>query len=491
MILRGEVGRRRALAHPTKLARRLIGYDARMTPQGFTLEPQNVPHVQTKHRRIVTPIPAPASISILEELRQFEPRSMSGQPLVVWDRAEGVQVYDRFGNMWLDFSSGVLVTNAGHGHPRIRQAIVDQANHGLLHHYCFPAEPRLALAKQLAEVAPHPLKKVFLLTTGAEATECAIKLARTYGLSRGGSNKITIVTFQNAFHGRTLGAQMAGGIPGLKQWIINHDKDIVQVSFPDGFRNKHLDFDGFLRGLHTLGIDGSRIAGVMTETYQGGDSAFAPPQYIQKLRSWCDEHDAVMIMDEVQAGFGRTGRFWGFEHYGITPDLICCGKGISSGLPLSAVIGREDIMDLYPPGSMTSTHTGNPICAASALASVRVILEEKLTENAARLGEVLQAGLRALQQRFSSHIGAAMGKGLVGSLHIVDPAHPTGTTGTEPDKARATDIVRRCVEKGLMLFAPVGFGGACVKISPPLCITEEALREGLAVMEEAMSESIG
>ena len=457
--------------------------DDPMTRPRFPLVPQNVPQVHTKHRMIVTSIPAPGSVEVIEKLREFEPRSMGGQPVVLWDKAQGIHVFDRFGNMWLDWSSGVLVTNAGHNHPKVKQAILDQVNHGLIHNYCFPSAKRAELVEALAKVAPAGLKKVFLLTTGAEATECAIKLARSYGLQKHGPKKIGLVTYHNAFHGRTMGSQMAGGIPSLKQWIVNLDKDITQAAFPDGFRNKDLNFDAFVADLKARGITPDRIAGVMTETYQGGDSSFAPPQYMQRLRAWCDEHDILLIFDEVQAGFGRTGKFWGFEHYGVAPDLICCGKGISSGLPLSAVIGRNDVMDLYPPGSMTSTHTGNPVCAAAALASLRAIIEEGMVENAARVGEVLQAGLREIKAKHWALIGAAHGKGLVGSLHIVKPG------GIEPDSDLAADIVKRCVEKGLLLFAPVGYGGACVKVSPPLCITEEAVREGLAVLMEAVVEA--
>lgn len=446
------------------------------------LTPRQVPQVETKYRRIKTEIPVPDSVPILERLRQSEPRSMGGQPPILWDRAEGVQVFDRWGNAWLDFSAGVLVTNAGHGHPKIRQAIVDQTNHGLIHNYCFPSERRAETVAELARVAPEGLGKVFLLTTGAEACECAIKLARTWGQKAGGSKKIGIVTFDNAFHGRTLGAQMAGGIPALKDWIVNLDPDMVQVPFPDGFRGPDTSFEGFLKALDEKGFTPDRVAGVMTETYQGGNSSFAPPEYIQKLRAWCDEHGALLIFDEVQAGFGRTGKYWGFEHYETVPDLICCGKGISSGLPISAVIGRNDVMDLYPPGSMTSTHTGNPVCAAAVLANLRVIEEENLVENARAMGEVLQPEVRRLGKRFADHIGAVHGKGLVASLHVVRPG------GIEPDKETASRIVIRCVEKGLMLFAPVGYAGASVKIAPPLVIGEDAIREGVGVLEEAIEE---
>ncbi len=449
------------------------------------LAPRKVPPVETKYRRIVTPIPVPESLPILQKLRQHEPRSMGGQPPVVWDRAEGVQVYDHWGNQWLDFSSGVLVTNAGHCHPKIRQAILDRVNHGLLHNYCFPSEIRSELVAHLARVAPEGLTKTFLLTTGAEACECAIKLARSWGQGIAGKQKIGIVTFHNAFHGRTLGAQMAGGIAALKGWIVNLDKDMVQVPFPDGFRGPDTSFEGFLSSLKQQDVTPDGVAGVMTETYQGGNSSFAPPEYIQQLRAWCDEHRVLLIFDEIQAAFGRTGTYWGFEHYGVVPDLICCGKGISSSLPISAVIGRPEVMDLYPPGSMTSTHTGNPICVAAALANLQVIEEEGLVERGRRTGEILQGELRRIGSRFPRHVGAVHGKGLVASLHMVRAG------GSEPDAELAAAIVRRSVEKGLLMFAPVGYAGASVKIAPPLVIEEEAIREGVGALEEAVEEAIG
>ncbi|MEO6036114.1 MAG: aspartate aminotransferase family protein, partial [Verrucomicrobiota bacterium] len=354
----------------------------------FSIVPQNVPHVDTKFRRIGTPLPHPDSLATLEKLRTFEPISMRGQPPLVWDRAEDIFVYDKYGNRWLDWSSGVLVTNAGHGAPEVRKAIIDQVNSGLLHNYVFPSEERAELAEYLVNLAPEGLDKVFLLTTGAEATENAIKLARAYGIKKGGTKKIGIVGAERGFHGRTLGAQQAGGIPGQKSWIVNEDPAIVQVPFPDGYWTTDTSFDLFLSTIEKKGLKQNEVAGVIFETYQGVGPDFAPVEYILKLAAWCKENDVVLIFDEVQAGFGRTGKMWAFEHYGVTPDLICCGKGISSSLPLSAVIGRTEIMDQFPPGSMTSTHTGNPVCAAAALANLKKIVNEKLTENAAKLGEI-------------------------------------------------------------------------------------------------------
>jgi 4-aminobutyrate aminotransferase / (S)-3-amino-2-methylpropionate transaminase / 5-aminovalerate transaminase len=449
----------------------------------FSLEPRAVPPVETSLRRITTSIPVPESLPVLEKLHQFEPLAMQGQPPVVWDRAENFQVYDRYGNCWIDWSSGVLVTNAGHGRREIIDAITAQANSGLLHNYCFPSEIRAQLVERLAGLLPDPLKKVFLLTTGSETVECAIKLSRAHGVKVGGRAKHIIVSFDKAFHGRTLGSQQAGGIPSLKEWIVNLDKGFVQVPFPDGFRTTETSFDSFLKALSDAGCAGPNVAGVILETYQGGSASFAPVEYMQQLRRWTASHKTLLVCDEVQAGFGRTGAFWGFEHYGIVPDLVTMGKGISSSLPLSAIAGSARVMDLQPAGSMTSTHTGNPVCCAAALASIDLIVKEGLAEHAREMGTRLHRRLRTLKTRWP-RIGWVDGKGLVAGLACVKPH------SKEPDGDLAWDVVRACLEKGVLLFGPVGFGSATVKIAPPLTITPEAIDESCDVLEEAFAEAL-
>ena len=450
----------------------------------FDLTPAPVPPVHTPFRRIATPIPHPDSLPILDRLRRFEPRSMSGQPPIIWHRAEGVQVYDPYGNMWLDWSSGVLVTNAGHGHPAILEAVRAQCDRSLLHNYCFPSEERALLTERLVELAPEGIDKCFLLTTGSEATECCLKLARTWGRATGGDRKIGIIGFLQGFHGRTMGAQQMGPLGDGHGWIVNLDPDIHRIPFPDGYRVTDTSFGGFLRALDEQAVDPQTIAGVMVETYQGAGPFFLPVEYARELRRWCDAHGAALIFDEVQAGFGRCGTFWGFEHYGIVPDLIACGKGISSSLPLSAVLGRADIMDLYPPGSMTSTHSGNPVCVRAALASIEAILKEGLVENARLMGDVLMTGLRDAQSLAPDRLGCVLGKGLVAGIQVVKP----GTKHPDPDLAHA--IVEECFRAGLLLFAPVGVGGACVKIAPPLCITEPAINDGLAALNDAVTRAL-
>ncbi len=452
----------------------------------YDLTPVEVPPVHTAHRTICTPLPVPQSLPILEELRRSEPRSMSGQPPVVWHRAEGFTVADRWGNRWIDWSCGVLITNAGHGRPEIVAAVRELAGRPLLATYVFPHEGRAVLAAMLRRLSPDPQRyRVFLLTTGSEATENCIKLAKTYALEKYGPRRKYLVSFDNAFHGRTMGAQLAGGVGRQKRWIVDPDPSFVQVPFPDGYKTEDTSFDLFLAALRQRGVAPDQIAGVLSETYQGVGPDFMPLDYARRLEAFCREHDIVLAMDEVQAGFGRTGRMFGFQHYGITPDLIACGKGITSSLPLSAVIGRDDIMELYPPGSMTSTHSASPLAVAAAIANLQVIEKEGLVARAEQLGRVLLAGLEPIQRRHARRLGCLRAKGLVAGLQVVVAGSKT------PDPDTATRINLACFHKGLLMFAPVGVAGECLKISPPLVISEDALRESLAVLAEACDEVLG
>jgi 4-aminobutyrate aminotransferase/(S)-3-amino-2-methylpropionate transaminase len=445
----------------------------------YPLEPRAVKKVSTKYRTIATQIPVPESIPIMEKLRTWEPRSMSGQPVVLWDKAEGVNVYDAWGNKWLDFSSGVLVTNAGHAHPNIRKAIKEALDRPLLHHYCFPTEIRANLVEKIGSISPEPLKKVFLLTTGAETVEAAIKLTRTWGQKINPSKKI-MVSYTHAFHGRTLGAQMVGGIPALKTWIGNLDPDMVQIAFPGDPRNPEKGFESFEKALLAQNVNLENVCGVISETYQGGSVGFMPKEYAQALRKWCDAHNALLIFDEVQAGFGRTGKMFGFEHYEVIPDLFTTGKGISSSLPLSALVGRNDIMDQYDPGTMTSTHTGSPLPAMAALANIEAIISEKMVENAASLGNLLEERLNNLKKH--SHVGFVLGKGFAWGVSFIKP----GTIDPDPDFA--FEFVRRSIEQGILFFAPVGYMGATIKVCPPLVMQEDAINEGCDAIEEILTE---
>jgi 4-aminobutyrate aminotransferase/(S)-3-amino-2-methylpropionate transaminase len=452
----------------------------------YSLKPVAVPKIDTEFRTINTSLPVPESLEIFDLLSESEPVSMMGQPPVIWDKAKGFQIYDKWGNKWLDWSSGVLITNAGHGRDRILKALREVIDQELIATYVFVHEKRAELTKMLQDISPDPSNyQVFLLSTGSEATENCIKLAKTYALEKHGPHKKYIVSFKNAFHGRTLGAQFAGGMAQLKTWIIDEGQTFVQVPFPDGYKNEDISFDLFLSSLKNQGIKPADIAGVITETYQGVGPDFLPVEYAKKLEGFCRENDIVSIYDEVQSGFGRTGKMFAYEHYGVTPDLVACGKGISSCLPISAVIGRKDIMGLYGPGAMTSTHSASPLPVAAAIENLKIIEEENLVENSRILGEVLKPGLDRIQAKYPDVLGCVQGKGLVAGIQVVKK----GTK--EPDAETAVEINVKCFHKGLLMFAPVGIAGECIKISPPLMITKEALEEGISVLEEACDEVIG
>jgi 4-aminobutyrate aminotransferase / (S)-3-amino-2-methylpropionate transaminase / 5-aminovalerate transaminase len=452
----------------------------------YNLTPVDIPHVSTKFRRIKTQLPVPESLKIFQILSESEPVSMMGQPPVVWDKAEGFQIYDKWGNKWIDWSSGVLITNAGHGRKEIIKALRDLLDKKLLATYVFVHEKRAELTRMLQGISPDPSSyQVFLLSTGSEATENCIKLAKTYALEKHGPQKKYFVSFNNAFHGRTLGAQLAGGNAKLKTWIVDDGKTFIQVPFPDGYKNENTSFDLFLTTLTEKGIKPEEIAGVMTESYQGVGPDFLPVEYAKKLEAFCLENDIVTIFDEVQSGFGRTGKMFCFEHYGIKPDLIACGKGISSSLPISAVIGRKDIMSLFAPGSMTSTHSGSPLPVVAAVESLKIIQKEKLVEKAATSGEILIPELTRIRNKYPDVLGCIQGKGLVAGIQVVKK-------GTKiPDSEMALKINEKCFHKGLLMFAPVGIAGECLKIAPPLVTSEEALREAIAVFEEACDEILG
>jgi len=447
--------------------------------------------IRTRYRRIVTPVPAPQSLPVIQALEAAEPRSMSGMPPVIWDRAEGFRVYDAWGNCWIDFSSSVVLANAGHSHPAIAAAIRKQLDAGLWHNYCFPSQVRLATVRMLREVLPPYLDKVFLLTTGSEATECAIKLMRLHGRTVS-PEKYHIVSFSGSFHGRTMAAQAAGGFPDQQEWMGRKPPGFHHLPFPECARcpwgrerYENCGRECLERSLARLRGEGLRedeIAGVITETFQGPTVAFLPTDYAHALREWTAGHCILLAFDEIQAGFGRTGRWFGFEHYGVEPDLVCLGKGITSSLPLSTVAGRSAIMDLPEPGQASSSHTGNPLCCAAAMANIRVLREERLVERAASLEPVVRAALEGLRDKFPRHVGAIQGKGLVWAVYLLDPE----TRALDPVLARR--VTARCLERGLLMLQT---GRGTLKIAPPLCITEEALLEGVGVIEAALEEEAG
>jgi len=424
---------------------------------------------------------------IVETLRDCEPASLSHFSPIVWKKADGHIVTDIDGNRWIDFTSAIMLANAGHAHPAIIKAIKKQLDAKLLHNYCYPTEIRMRAAKKVLEVSPAHLDKVFFLTTGSEAVECAIKLMRLHG-QRARKGKIVIVSFEQGFHGRTMGAQAASGYPEQKEWMGVTPEGFVQIPHPTVVgsagepprvgRSGEKVFAASLADLKRQGVKPSSIAGFLMESYLGPSCAFMDRGFVRAMRRWADKHDALLVFDEVQAGFGRTGKWFGFQHYGVRADLVTCGKGITSSLPMSAVIGRGEVLDLAGPMTMSSTHTGNPVCCAAAIANIEVIQKEKLVEKAAASGRILRREFRALQKRHPERIAAVHGHGCAFGVVLVDPKTK------RPDIPFADRVVSRCLDNGLLMLQT---GRGILKIAPPLSIPGRDLRKGIATVADAVA----
>ena len=457
-----------------------------MSGWDFTMEPQNVPKVKTKFRQIVTRIPVPESLEHFKQLARYEARSMHGQMPVIWDRAEGFQVYDKYGNCWIDFTSTIFVANSGHANARVIKALVNKLEQKLLHTYTFSHDHRLAFLKKLVEISPPQFEKSFLLSAGTEATECAVKLMRMHGQTMDKS-KVAIVSFQGAMHGRTMAAEMLKGDPDSSSWIGYQDPNFYQLPFPypwlakNGNEDWEKRFEQDIQALKDKGLDFDKIAGFIVESYLGWGAIFYPEKYLQALAAFAKKHNAVLTFDEIQGGFGRTGKLFVYQHYGVEPDLLCLGKALSGSLPLSAVLGRQKIMDLPDVGSMSSTHSANPLCCAAGLANLEAIESGDLVEESARKGKVLHDRLNRLKAKYPDRVAYIFGKGLLAGVILKDPG-----TG-RPDGLFASLVCEKAMQKGLLL---VHTGRESIKLGPPLTITDNALNEGLNVLEECIKEVI-
>lgn len=455
----------------------------------FHREPKEVEQIHTKNRDICTPIPVPESMEIIERSIKNEPWSMNHQLYAVWDHATDYNVYDRWGNRWIDMSSGIFVTNAGHGNQDMVEALEKMIRKPMLNSYYYFLEERSLLTEQLVKMAPPAMDKVFLLTTGAETTECALKLCRIRGMKQN-PQKLGMIAFGGAFHGKTLGAQTMAGKPSSWKWIGNLDPCIYHLPCPtDAFEDMSQIYDEQqgrklferdIKELENSGVDLDTVAGAIFEPYQGWAALFYPIGYIKALREFLNERNALLVSDEVQAGFGRTGRLFGYEYYGVDVDIICCGKAVSGALPLSAVLSRAEILDVD--GSLNSTHGGSPLPCASALANLKYIEEHHLVEEAKRKEKILWEKFNEMKAKFPDRVKAVHGMGMAFAAVIVKP-------GTKDLDIEIVDrIIERAFEKGIMSIRTMT---GTIKVGPPLTIADDALREAMDVLIESMGEIIG
>jgi len=451
----------------------------------FSKIPIDVPLVDTKYRKIKTAIPAPETVNILLDLEKYESHSMHGQLPVVWNRAEDFQVFDQCGNCWIDFTSTIFLTNAGHANPKIVAGLQKVLDQRLLHTYTFPSQVRAQFLKKLIDITPPQFEKAFLLSAGTEATECAVKLMRMHGQAVS-PKKVGIVSFKGAMHGRTMGAEMLKGDPHKSAWIGYMDPNMYHLPFPypwiaEGSHNWRKGFEKDMEDLKAKGLKFDNIAGFIIESYLGWGAIFYPPEYIKALVDFARQYHCLVAFDEIQGGFGRTGKLFVYEHYGVEPDLLCLGKALSGSLPLSAVIGSKKVMDLPEFGSMSSTHSANPLCCAAGLANLEAMESCNLIEESARKGKILHDRLNAIKEKHLDKIAYVFGKGLLAGIIFKHPK-----TG-DPDELFPSRVCELSMQKGLLL---VHTGRESIKIGPPLTIPDDALREGLDVFEESIAEVV-
>lgn len=427
-----------------------------------------------KYIRLITDIPGPKSRAIMAEKEKWVARPLSPLAPFFVAKAEGAVVEDLDGNRFLDFTGGWGCLNVGHNHPKVLAAVRAQLEHYT--HTDFTAVPYalyVELSRRLAQLAPGSTpKKCALFNSGAEAVENAVKIARAF------TGRKAVLVFENAFHGRTLLTMtMTHKAIPYKVGFGPYAPDVFRLPYPYPYRNP-IPMDEIERRLLTL-VDPKEVACCVVEPVIGeGGFIVPPPEFLPFLRELATRYGFLLVCDEVQSGVGRTGKFFACEHFGVEPDLICVAKSIAAGLPLSAVIGKADIMDTLIPGAIGSTYGGNPVACAAALAVLDIIEEENLLTRAEHLGELMRRELARFTVKFPV-IGEVRGLGAMIGIELV---RDKGSKEPAPEitKAVQQDALRRGV-----LFATAGLYGNVIRFLLPLTTPDDALLEGLGVLEEA------
>lgn len=417
---------------------------------------------------LITSLPGPIARALVERDRAVtSPSYTRGYPLVV-ARGQGCMLEDVDGNVFLDMTAGIAVTATGHAHPEVVAAIQDQAAN-LLHMSGtdFYYEPMIQLAEDLAKRAPFPNgARVFFSNSGAESNEGAIKLARYY------TGRSLIVAFLGSFHGRTYGAMSLTGSKAVQRKTFGPLLPGV-THIPYG---THESLDYLEHKLFPTVLPASEVGAIVVEPLQGEGGYIVPEDgFLQRIRKICDRHGILMVVDEVQAGMGRTGKLFAIEHWGVMPDIITLAKGIASGLPLGAILARPELMT-WPPGSHATTFGGNPVACAAANVTLR-LLEAGLIDNARKMGELLQAGLTQLAHRFK-RVSLPRGKGLMVAIDQFDAEGHL-------DPQLRDRIVDQAFYRGLLLL---GCGKAAIRFCPPLVIDAAQIGIALEILASLFEE---
>jgi 4-aminobutyrate aminotransferase/(S)-3-amino-2-methylpropionate transaminase len=431
----------------------------------------------TRAIELRTAVPGPRSREILERKAQVIAEPLSVYLPVVVDHAHGALLTDVDGNTFVDFTGGVGVLNVGHTHPRVVEAVQEQAAKFLHTDFTIvPYEVYVTLAERLLALAPFrgPAKAGFF-NSGAEAVENAVKFAKAY------TGRGAVVAFERGFHGRTqLALSLTSKTHPYKAGLGPFVPDVYRVPFPYEYRGVSTQdaLDALERAFVTL-VAPETVAAIIMEPVQGeGGFVTAPQAFVEGIRAICDREGIVFIADEVQTGFGRTGRMFAMEHYGVEPDLMTVAKSIAAGLPLSGVLGKAAIMDAPADGGVGGTYVGNPVAQAAALAVLDVFEEEALVERSRHVGDVIRGRMLSWQERFPQ-VGDVRGLGAMLAIELVEDGAKT------PSPALATRITEAAAERGVLLLK-AGVYGNCIRVLCPLTITDAELDEALGAWEEAL-----
>lgn len=394
------------------------------------------------------------------------------------ERADNAELWDVEGKRYIDFAAGIAVLNTGHRHPRLLKAVQEQMDRFTHTAYqIVPYASYIELAEKINQCAPGQwAKKTAFFTTGAEAVENAIKIARA------ATGRPGVVAFSGGFHGRTMmGMALTGKVVPYKVGFGPFPAEVFHAPYPYALHGVSVqDSLNALQQLFKSDVDPKRVAAIIFEPVQGeGGFNVAPPEFVRALRAICDEHGILLIADEVQTGFGRTGKLFAMEHYDVAPDLTTMAKSLAGGLPLSAVCGRAEIMDAPAPGGLGGTYAGNPLAVASALAVLDVLESEKLVERGTALGNRLKDKLEGLKSRVPE-IGEVRG---VGAMIAVELRKADGS----PNPEFTRQVQSRALEKGLLLLS-CGVYGNVIRFLFPLTITDDVMEEGLSILADALAK---
>ena len=417
-------------------------------------------------------------------LDKYESRSMHGQLPIYWKSAKNSIVKDQDNKRYIDFTSTIFVANIGHSNPYIKRYIRRVLRSNLIHSYTYLNKFRVEYIQKLVEFAGNPFEKAYLASSGTEATETALKLIRLYSNRISKKNKPGIISFNGNYHGRTLGSFMMSGFEKSKSWIGYHDPNIFFIDFPypwDVSEEQGPDFFvAQLEGLKKKGVNlKTDIGGFMIETFQGWGALFYPKSFIKKLASFAKENDILICFDEMQAGFFRTGKKFGFLHYEVDPDIICIGKGMGGGMPISGVLSTKQILDLPSPGEMSSTNSANPLVCAGALATLDYIKDYNISNHALNNSKLFQSELNKISTEFKS-ILKIYGKGMISAILFYDKKG-------NPDIDRANKVVDYSLNNGLIV---VKTGRESIKLGPPVNISKKNLLKGIQILRDSIIQSL-